>query len=239
MNRVLVTGASGFVGHHLCRYLAHKKYKVLGTYRAKRPGSLKSVCDLRCLDITDALAVAGLMQSYRPQYTVHLAAQSSPRMSWQTENETMDINVRGTINLLRAMREHASGSRFLFTSTNLVYGRSFRDGKSCSEQSPLSPESPYAISKVLAELACRDFHTKYGLDIIVARPFNHFGPGQKPPFVFADWCRQIAEAEGGRRKRVLEVGNLDAYRDLIPVQDVVEAYEVLLRKGRGGETYNV
>lgn len=238
MNRILVTGAAGFTGQHLCRYLARHGYEVTGTYHRARLLRTKEL-NLVPLDITRFSEVDDLIRRLKPRWVCHLAAQSVPRLSWHRQEETLKTNVVGTLHLLDALRRHAPETLFLYASSIQVYGRAFREGKPVSEETIPWPENPYAVSKVLAEHACLDFHARFGIPVIIARPFNHVGRGQSIHFVFSDWCRQIARAEKGRQSRVLGVGNLDAGRDFLHVNDVVRAYNLLLRKGKVGDCYNI
>jgi GDP-4-dehydro-6-deoxy-D-mannose reductase len=241
VKKVLVTGASGFCGQHLCRYLVRKRYKVIGTYHEHHPvrGKRTSHLFFVPLDITDFSQVVSLLGRLKPHFIFHLAAQSIPRISWKLESRTFEINTLGTIHLLEAVRRVVPECSMLFASSIQVYGRTFREGKPVREADLLWPESPYAASKAVAEVACLHYYERFGVKTVIGRAFNHLGQGQSLQFVFSDWCRQIALAEQGRRKPVLEVGNLDAYRDFLHVQDVVEAYELLLRRGGPGTIYNI
>ncbi len=239
MKQVLVTGAAGFCGRHLVTYLVQKGNRVTGTAWRRTPASSPHDCDLTFLDFRHALKVDQLIRRTKPDVVYHLAAQSVPRFSWEREAETMETNAAGTIYLLEALRRHQPNARILFASTNQVYGQTFRRGKPVEETDLLWPESPYAASKVVAELACQDFARRFGTDVVIARPFNHLGTGQEAHFVFSDWCRQIALAEAGKRAPVLEVGNLEARRDFLHVDDVVRAYEILIHRGKRGRCYNI
>jgi GDP-4-dehydro-6-deoxy-D-mannose reductase len=238
VKRILVTGASGFCGRHLCRYLAARGYRVIGTYFHTPFKPLASVARQK-LDISRLPEVCRLLQRLKPDAVIHLAAMSVPRLSWKREGETFGINTGGTLHLLEAIRQFSPQTKFLFASSVQVYGRTFRKGRAVSEKDLAWPESPYAASKLLAEYACLHYHDAFGLKVVIARAFNHLGRGQSSEFVFADWCRQIALAEKKRRRPVLETGNLDVIRDFLHVQDVVRAYELLLRKGESGGIYNI
>ncbi|HWZ90448.1 MAG TPA: GDP-mannose 4,6-dehydratase, partial [Polyangiaceae bacterium] len=109
----------------------------------------------------------------------------------------------------------------------------------CSEVDPVAPKSPYATSKLAAELVARQFFASYGLDVVIARSFNHVGPGQDERFVIPALARQIKAAQEGKASPRVMVGNLDPIRDFSSVHDVVEAYRILLLRGVSGEVYNV
>jgi GDP-4-dehydro-6-deoxy-D-mannose reductase len=237
VKRVLVTGASGFVGSHLCHYLAPYQLSVLGTYHRSKPK--QSSCRLISLDLSSRAAVNKLIAGYKPDFVYHLAAQSISSGSQLMERETLQANTLGTVYLLGALRRFAPKTRFLLASSSHSYGKTFERKAIVSEKDLIWPDNPYAVSKVLAEMACRDFAARFSLGTIVARSFNHIGTGQRRNLVFSDWCRQIALAEIGKQKPVLEVGNLEVERDFMHVDDVVRAYHLLMEKGKAGEVYNV
>jgi GDP-4-dehydro-6-deoxy-D-mannose reductase len=230
VKRVLITGAEGFCGRHLCEYLASHGYTVAGTYHKKRRATHNH--PLYPLDITDAAQVRQVIKKFQPHYVCHLAAQSNARLSWEKPELTFRLNVFGTLNLAKAILQYAPKARLLFTSSVQVYGRFLRTGTPIKEDHPLWPENPYAVSKTLSELGLLDLSRQYGLDVMIVRANNLFGPGQTSEFVFGDWCRQIAEAEAAGKPSKIKVGNLKLKRDFLPVEDGVAAYASLLKKGK-------
>ena len=238
MKRVLVTGATGFSGTYLCGALASKGYRVLGTF-LKRPRQDPDSYPILELDLKSYGDVLRVIRDFRPHFLVHLAAQSNSRRSWDLQDETFAVNVGGTLNLLNAVKQTGGQTRFLLASSVQVYGQIFHQPGPVREDGPVAPENPYAFSKRVAELACLDFFTRFGLDVVIARMANHAGPGQEPSYVFSDWSRQIALAEKSGRPALLRVGNLNVERDFLHVEDAVSAYAVLLMKGKAGEIYNV
>jgi GDP-4-dehydro-6-deoxy-D-mannose reductase len=213
---ILVTGAQGFAGRHLLTQL----------------GSNAASLDA---DVTDAKAVAHELAARAPSAVVHLAALSSVGTSWEDAGETWRVNAVGTVNVLEATRTQAPECRVLVASTGEVYGRARR--VPTSEDEPLEPISPYAASKAAAEVAC-DQAGRTGLDVVVARAFQHEGPGRDERFAVGSWAAQIARAEeaGGGTVRV---GDLSAKRDIVDVRDVCRAYALLLDPTVPAGTYNV
>lgn len=213
MRRVLVTGAHGFVGPVLCRQLEERGAEV--------------VTPPRGFDVRDPSAVAELLSQQRPDQIVHLAAITHVPTSFREPVKTWEVNVIGTVNLLQAVREHCPQSLVLFVSSSEVYGETFKVGEPLDESRACRPMNPYAASKLAAELAVQQF-VRSGGRALVARPFNHIGPGQSADFVAPSFALQIAEIEAGGKQPQLSVGNLDAHRDFLDVRDVAQAYCALL-----------
>jgi GDP-4-dehydro-6-deoxy-D-mannose reductase len=171
----------------------------------------------------------------QPRAVVHLAAQSSVAESWTDVAGVWSVNVVGTVNVLEAVRAEAPAARVLFVSTGEVYGNA--EQIPTPESAPPAPVSPYAATKAAAEIACGQVRRR-GLSVVVARAFNHEGPGRDERFAVGSWTRQIAELER-RGGGVLEVGDLSAERDLTDVRDVCRAYTLLLDDAVEPATYNV
>jgi GDP-4-dehydro-6-deoxy-D-mannose reductase len=176
--------------------------------------------------------LASAVRDAQPSALVHLAAESSVAASWQDVFRVWRVNVEGTVNVLEAVRREQPEARVLYPSTSEVYGNARRFPT--PEDEPVAPISPYAMTKAAAELAC----ALPGLDVVVARAFNHEGPGRDDRFAVGSWTRQIArlEAEGGG---TLLVGDLSAERDITDVRDVCRAYRLLLDPSVPPGTYNV
>ncbi len=238
--RVLITGATGFAGGHLIRALKAEgpsSFEIFGTAFPDPPSPSEG--RLFSLDLRSEQAVVELMGEVRPDWIVHLAAVSNVRRSWQMRRETIETNVLGTQNLLEAVRRSAPGARVLFVSSSDVYGAGDPPAEALTEGAPVRIVNPYAYSKAAGEMLCGFYEQVERIDIVIARPFPHTGPGQTEDFVCSDWARQVAEIESGNRAPTLMVGNLDVQRDYCDVRDVVRAYLLLLRKGRRGEAYNI
>ncbi|MCH8204920.1 MAG: SDR family NAD(P)-dependent oxidoreductase [Candidatus Hydrogenedentes bacterium] len=232
--RVLVTGSNGFVGMHLCRHLAARGYEVFGCDLVSAEDSPRR----RICDIADAQSIEEAVQWAGPlDFVVHLAAITFVPDATNSPAEVVDVNFLGTIRLTEALQAQAPESRLVFVGSSEVYGP--RKETPITEERSLAPANPYAISKAAADEYCRFLSQNSGMDIVRMRPFNHSGPGQSDRFVLSSFARQIAEIEKGQRKAVIEVGNLEAARDFMHVNDVVRAYETALQKGRAGEAYNI
>jgi GDP-4-dehydro-6-deoxy-D-mannose reductase len=238
--RVLITGATGFAGGHLVRALEAEgpsTFEVFGTTYPDAPPPSSN--RLFFLDVRSEKDVIKLMGDIRPAWVFHLAAISNVRKSWQMRGETIETNVLGTHNLLEAVRLTSPAARVLFISSSDIYGFGVSPTEALKEEAPVQILDPYAYSKAAGEMLCGFYEKVENLDIVIARPFPHTGPGQAEDFVCSDWARQVALIEKGERAPVLKVGNLDVRRDFCDVRDVVKAYVLLLRKGRRGEPYNI
>jgi GDP-4-dehydro-6-deoxy-D-mannose reductase len=239
--RILITGASGFVGRHLAERLDRPGNLVFGTSYPHRPEQLRIPCrgDICYLDIRRRERLEPYIERIRPDWIIHLAAVSSVGLSWTRRQETLETNLMGSLHLLESVRKTASGARILMISSADVYGAEGVDEEPIRETHPVHAASPYAVSKISGELLAGFYAEVEGLDVVLARPFPHTGPGQEPDFVCSDWARQIARIEKGAAAPEIRVGNLDVARDFTDVRDVVEAYLLLLEKGGRGEIYNI
>lgn len=231
--RALITGADGFVGGYLRAHLRDQGWHVRAA-----TGAATNAPDARRRDIADAGQVADLLAWAAPvTHVYHLAAVTFVPEAITSPIRATEVNLAGTMRLIRATRDACPNARFLYVSSSEVYGPPQR--LPVTETHPLEPANPYAITKAAADQYCRFVHKNDGMDIVVARPFNHSGPGQSGQFALSSFARQIAEMEAGSREPVLRVGNLEAARDFSHVADVVRAYEVLALEGEPGEAYNV
>ena len=176
------------------------------------------------------------MAEHRPERVFHLAGFASPAASWDHPREALSVNLCTTVNLLEAVRTGAPTARLLLASSGEIYGAP--ESLPITEDAPLHPGNPYAVSKAGCDLLGEQYATAYGLHIIRARVFNHAGPGQADEYVLGTLTRQIAEAEAaGEREAVLRTGRIDTRRDFTDVRDVARAYVAAIDLDPGA--YNV
>ena len=232
--RVLVTGGNGFVGGFAIEALRARGDEVFAAGRG--------ATDMMPLDLGDSLNLRGVIDIAQADAVVHLAAQAFVPQSIADPLETFDVNAMGTARLLEAIRaaRDAGGisPRVLIISTAEVYGAQSPNAFPLKETASLHPANPYAASKVAAEAYSLAAARTYGLDVMVARAFNHIGPGQNERFAVASFASQLARIARGGPPELL-VGELSAERDFLDVRDVVAAYLALLDRGERGEIYNV
>jgi len=239
--KVLIIGAAGFVGGHLMKHLCVDcGYQVCVT---KLENEKINVDDNNIsvynLDILDSKAVSELLSLIKPDHIYHLAAQSSVRLSWDKPQLTTDINIKGTINVLEAVRELDYSPRILLVGSGEEYGYVKSDEIPINETVPLRAGNIYAVTKACQGMLGEVYSRAYNMDIIMVRAFNHIGPAQSDMFVVSDFCRQTVMIEKNMHSPVIMVGNLTAKRDFTDVRDIVRAYSSLMKSGKSGQTYNV
>jgi GDP-4-dehydro-6-deoxy-D-mannose reductase len=238
MERALVTGSNGFVGRALVGRLMAAGYDVWGVDRTEADADFRGTRHLRG-DLADAEFVASAVAEASPMCIVHLAAQSSVAKSFDDPTSTLRDGTTPAMNVLEAVRRAGTNARVLLVGSADEYG-SVQPGQiPVREDVPVNPENPYALAKVIQNQCGRLYAKLYRVDAVMTRSFNHTGPGQRDIFVLPSFAKQVAEIRRGKRAPELEVGNLDVRRDFLDVRDVCDAYVVLLKKGRMGETYNV
>lgn len=207
--RILVTGATGFVGRHLVDALA-----------AAYPDATLVT---PAVNVCDAKAVSDIVGSTSPDSSIHLAAISTIAAAQADEDHAWQVNLHGTLHIARAILRHAPECQLIFASSADAYGASFRSCVKLAEGAALAPLNPYSATKAAADLALGSM-AESGLRVVRVRPFNHTGPGQTPEFVVAAFARQIARIAAGMQDPVLHVGNLEPQRDFLDVRDVCGAY---------------
>jgi GDP-4-dehydro-6-deoxy-D-mannose reductase len=244
MKKILITGASGFAGTHLCEYLlTQKQFEIYGTYlleESVQKSPVKEKIQFKKIDLVDKQQTTNLIREIKPDALIHLAAASSPNQSFKDPAATFIANVTSQINILEAMRENnLTNTNTLIISSGDIYGSVQPEELPVNEKSPLRPTSPYAVSKITQDYLGLQYFLTYNLQCVRVRPFNHIGPAQSPGFVVSDFSKQIAEIEKDKKEPVIYVGNLNAKRDFTDVRDTIQAYYLLLQKGIPGEPYNI
>lgn len=242
--KALITGASGFVGRHLADYLSSTgEYELHGTTfndPARDETWAQQFASLQTLDIRNIAAVRDLIEPLTPNVIFHLAAQTHVPTSYNDPWATHETNIRGTLNILEAVRlGKFEQTRIIVVTSAHVYGLVQPDALPIRETHPFNPSDPYGVSKVAQDALALQYFNAYRLNVIRARPFNHTGPGQTTQFVLPDFATQIAKIEAGQKEPALNVGNLEAERDFCDVRDVVRAYHLIATKGKAGAVYNI
>ena len=222
--RAVITGAAGFVGQHLERFLSGAGDEVVAIDRDH--------------DVTDSDDLCRTFEAAAPDCVYHLAALSHVGTSWENPDAVLRVNVLGTSAVVSAAREVAPAALVIVVSSAEVYGIVGPHELPLSERSEVRPASPYAASKAAAEPVALQAWRGYGQRVIVVRPFNHIGPGQAPTFFVPALARRLVAARANGVREVI-VGDLSTRRDFTDVRDVVRAYRLLAIRGAAGEVYNV
>ncbi|MHB8671695.1 MAG: NAD-dependent epimerase/dehydratase family protein, partial [Acidimicrobiales bacterium] len=215
--RVLVTGASGFIGSHLVRRLVADGAEVHAL-----TSRVSSVCPVRLVDLADdialheaSLADRGAMEvltrAVRPSHVFHLGAYTHVGKSWQRIDECVDTNVAGTVNLLQALAPYGY-ERFVYTGTSEIYGTV---EVPFSEDAQVRPVSPYSVSKYAGECYCRMFYDAFEWPIVMLRPFNAFGPAQSPDRVIPEIIVKALRRQDLRMTQGLQTREFNYAPDLV------------------------
>lgn len=239
MKKALIIGGAGFVGKYLAEYLSREcGYQVRST-KMKQETLEPEGYDVVDMNLLEKQEVVDVIENFAPDYIFHLAAQSSVAVSWSNPQLTVDVNIKGALNLLDVLKEMEYKGRVLLIGSGEEYGRIHPDQVPIVEDTVLRPGNIYAATKSCQNMLGTIYAQAYQLELVMVRAFTHVGPRQSPQFVVSDFCKQVVEVEKGLREPVIHVGNLKAKRDFTDVRDVITAYECLIRQGKSGETYNV
>lgn len=221
--KTLVTGANGFIGKWLVSYLRNKGDNIFEFTRQRGFNTLQKETVVKAFD------------DFKPDRIFHLAAQSNIPLSFQKPNETLKTNVFGTLNFLEAMKEKQYKGVFLSVGSSSEYGSTTSD-KPLNEDSPLTPSSPYALSKVTQYHLVRLYRTSYHLNLIHVRPFAIVGPGKQGDAV-SDFAKGVVQIERGLKKELI-VGNIANVRDFMDVRDAIRAMDLISRNAEC-DVYNI
>jgi GDP-4-dehydro-6-deoxy-D-mannose reductase len=232
---VLVTGAAGFAGSHLLEHMAARG-DVTGWSRSAPPPSLAGLARWQQVDLLARDTVRAALRALRPATVYHCAGVPHVAHSWKASARSLEGNVIATHVLLDELGRLEQPVRCLVTGSATVYAAA---SHAVDEDAPLAPASPYALSKLAQEALALRAIREDGVEVVVARAFNHTGPRQDPAFAAPSFARQIALIERGAAPPVIAVGNLEPLRDFTDVRDVVRAYHLLMERGAAGQVYNV
>ena len=247
MKKIIITGFSGFVSGHFIDYLYNNSidWEVFGISRSNPAFDYEKYKDRLSItfyrmDLMDAVMLKKVFLEVKPDYVLHLAAFSSVAYSWKHPEESFTNNSNIFLNLIDAVRDTVPGCRVLSVGSSEEYGNVLHDDLPIKEKQPLCPVSPYAVARVSQELLSKVYVDAFGMQLIMTRSFNHIGPGQDVRFVIPSFINRILDIKySGKEKGEIETGDLSIVRDFVDVRDVVDAYYLLLTKGKVGEVYNI
>lgn len=232
----LLTGINGFVGKHLANLLLKHGRNVYGI-DIQEKCMVPGVTYFQ-MNICDHDSVRRICEQVKPAEIYHLAGVASPSGFHLTPNSSFQINIMGTISMLDAMRTVSSNAVILLVGSSTEYNACFSES-GFSEKNPLEPTSFYGVSKYVSEIIGQYYVRHHNLNVCFTRSFNHTGPGQSPSFVCSDWARQVAEIEVNNAVPEISIGDINNTIDFSDVRDVVDAYRLIMEKGKKGEPYNV
>jgi len=238
--RILITGASGFIGRALSAFAVRMGHEVVGTYLTNGELSARDLprsgVRWEHLDLQDFPRIAPLLESVRPDAVFHLAAQAYAKKAWADPADTFRTNVLGTIALYEAMKTHPPREGALLAASGAAYGVPAR--LPIGEDTPLNPTNPYGVSKACQDMLSLQYSLNFGLRIVRARLFGTTGPG-KTGDAMNDFAQQVATLERAGTPGPLKVGNLEALRDVSDIRDVVRAMWLIFEKGDPKEPVNI
>lgn len=236
MKKYLVTGVNGFVGKYFVDYVFSVQADVdcLG-FGLEEKTELKNI-QYRSVNLCDKEKVFVEIKKYKPDYIVHLAAESSVAKSWEDPAGCFLNNNSAFLYLADAIRQNNLATRILSVGSSEEYG--FYD-EPMRENFVLHPKSPYSVARLSQEYLSKLYVDRFGLDIVMTRSFNHIGPGQSTQFVIPSFINQLVNIANGKVENKMMVGNIDVARDFTDVRDVVDAYYKILTKAPNRQVYNV
>ncbi|MBQ8250598.1 MAG: GDP-mannose 4,6-dehydratase [Alphaproteobacteria bacterium] len=236
MAKYLITGVNGFVGQYFVSYLKEKEpqSQILGVDVILSADSLSD--HFLQVDLKDRDRVYHLIEDFRPDYIVHLAAISSVAESWKAPATAVLNNTSAFLNIVDAVRQFDLDTRILSVGSSEEYGIYDIPIK---EYFHLHPKNPYAVARVEQEYLAKLYVDHFDVDIVLTRSFNHIGPHQNKNFVIPSILNGFMDILKGMNNNTLSVGNIEVVRDFLDVRDVVSAYYQILKFGEKREVYNV
>ncbi|MHA1987714.1 MAG: GDP-mannose 4,6-dehydratase [Promethearchaeota archaeon] len=267
MKKILITGANGFIGSHLIDYCISKDYEIYALERPNQiynnlshftsgkvsfpeedkqdflgesiriPTVNKKLIILEC-DVKNSTLLEKILIKVKPKFLFHFAAQPYIIPSWEDPVDTIETNVVGTINIFESIKKSNLKIKVIVACSSTEYGTSAHSNKPLKETDPLLAMHPYGISKISAELLARQYFINFGIEIVNLRFFNQTGT-RRVNDAPSDFIRKVAQIELGLKDSVIQVGNLNPYRDFTDIKDSVEVIWLAAIKGKPGESYNV
>ena len=236
----LVTGAEGFIGSNMVKFLHVKGWNVIGSCQQQGSGSfpkLPNVNFVQC-DLRNGQRVTQILAQYQPTHIFHLGAQSLPTVSWADPVGTFESNIMGSLYLFEAVRHMKRRPVVVSACSSAEYGTVPASAIPVTEKQALHPLHPYGISKVCLDLLAREYFLDFKVPTVNIRLFNTTGAG-KTNDAPSDFVRQLVAIKKGLQPPVIEVGNLKPRRSFLDVSDTVRGFYLAAEKGKQGEVYNL
>lgn len=249
INKVLITGITGFVGSHLSDYILaeHPNVQIFGLVRWRSSKeNIKHILDKITLcfgDLVDLPSLETILEKHKPDVIFHLAAQSYVDFSFISPIATLQVNVMGTANLLEAVKKLKFSSGYdpivHICSSSECYGQVKENEVPIKENNPFRPASPYAVSKVAEDMLGFQYWLSWKIKTIRTRLFTHTGARRGEVFSESNFAKQIAAIEAGLQPPIVKVGNLNSIRTFLDIKDAIRAYWLLVNECPPGEVYNI
>ncbi len=235
-----MTGATGFIGIHLVRFLHAKGWNVVGTDCAPDNHQLMKLPDVRFVqsDLRDRRQVNELFEGPFFSHVFHLGAQSLPALSWKDPVSTFESNIMGSLHLLEAIRPVQRHPVVVLACSGAEYGKAPRSATPVREEHALAPLHPYGISKMCVDRLAQVYSKVYQIPTVTMRLFNTTGPG-KTDDAPSDFVRQLVRVRKGLQPPVIRVGNLKPRRAFLDVSDAVRGFYLAATRGKRGRVYNL
>jgi len=242
--KILITGATGFVGQYMLENLASHNVDYYGTSFSDIDDNVKKLLPniqkrIFKIDLKNRKEVEKIIKKIKPNAIIHLAALASPTDSWSILEEMLTNNMLGQLNVLEAVRSVNSKIKVITISSGQVYGVVKPRNLPLTESHLIHPNNPYASSKAFQEILSIQYFYNYNIPTVIMRPLNHIGPRQEGNFAIPSFVKQIVEIERGEKDPIIRVGNLETQRDFLDVRDVCRAYYMAIKYGKPGEVYNL
>jgi len=265
MDKILITGVNGFIGSHFADFLLNKNFDIYGLdlpgvsfknleqyingklprkdridffgKKIQIPTKIENLKIIEC-DLKNSDFLEKIIREIKPRYIFHFGAQPLIKQSWEDPVNTIETNVIGTINVFEPIKKYKINTRVVVTCTSTEFGTSAKIGRPLKENDPLLAIHPYGISKIAAELLARQYYINFGIESVILRFFNQTGP-RKFAGAAAEFTKKVAQIDLGMYEPVIEVGNLNSYRDFTGIKDTIQAIWLAATKGKSGETYHV
>jgi len=245
MKNILITGIAGSGGSYLAEHILNKEKRIniIGTYRSKKKNKtfnlhkIKNKINLHNCDLKNFSRIKKLIKKYNPEIIYHFASNADVRMSFYDPKRIIENNNSITLNLLEAARILNYKGKIIICSTSEVYGNVKKINQPITENSYINPINPYAVSKTFQDLLSQNYHSIYGLKIIITRMFTYLNARRDNLFAPA-FAKQLIEVKY-KKKQKLYHGNLFTLRSILDIRDAMEAYWLAGIKGKIGEVYNI
>ena len=237
MLKLLITGGLGFIGSNLVDSLSKKNHKIkILTKTFSKKSNIKNSYDkveIEKINLTNFKRLGQIIEKFKPDIIIHLAGNTSHSKSFEEPLEDIDSNSKTTLFMLEKIRELRLSCKFVLGSTFIVIGKPTK--LPVTESTPCNPTTIYGTNKLASEHFCKIYHDVYGLDTVIFRITNSYGPREQ--VISTKNAVNFLIYEASNRKEISIYNKGKFFRDFIYIDDVVSGINVILKKGKSGELY--